>query len=91
MYAYFRTHPWTVVPLNASEPALDLFLVLTGFLATAHLVPALEAASSPAPVIARCGRAPLRGDLRARGLRAAPAAKARQVPLRLCSVLLISS
>ncbi len=54
VYAYFSKHPWTVVPLNASEPALDMFLVLTGFLATLTLVPALEAASSPGPVVARC-------------------------------------
>ncbi len=54
MYVYFSAHPWTVVPLNASEPALDMFLVLTGFLATLTLVPALEAASSPGPVVARC-------------------------------------
>lgn len=53
MYAYLSAHPWSVAPLNASEPAMDMFLVLTGFLAALSLVPALEASPSPCAVVAR--------------------------------------
>ncbi|KAK9841795.1 hypothetical protein WJX81_003721 [Elliptochloris bilobata] len=53
VYAYFSAHAWTVVPLNASEPAMDMFMVLTGFLAALSLVPALEVAASPGAVMAR--------------------------------------
>ena len=53
VYAYFSSHPWTVALLNASEPAMDMFMVLTGFLAAQSLVPALEAAPSPSGVVAR--------------------------------------
>ena len=53
VYAYLSAHPWAVAPLNISEPAMDMFLVLTGFLAALSLVPALEAAASPGAVVAR--------------------------------------
>lgn len=53
VYAYFSSHPWTVAPMNASEPAMDTFLVLTGFLAAMNLIPALEASASPGAVLGR--------------------------------------
>ena len=53
VYAYLSSHPWSVLPLNISEPAMDMFLVLTGFLAALSLIPALEAAASPVAVVAR--------------------------------------
>ena len=53
VYAYFTSHPWTVAPMNASEPAMDTFLVLTGFLAAMNLIPALEASASHGAVLGR--------------------------------------
>ncbi|KAK9819568.1 hypothetical protein WJX81_007717 [Elliptochloris bilobata] len=53
VYGYFTTHAWTVALLNATEPSMDIFLVLTGFLAAASLVPALKASARPGAVIFR--------------------------------------
>ena len=52
-YAALDRHPWMLALVNVSEPAMDFFLILTGFLATRSLTRALRGGVK-GPVQVRC-------------------------------------
>eukprot|EP00884_Botryococcus_braunii_P020302 jgi/Botrbrau1/6956/Bobra.0215s0033.1 len=45
--------PWVLVIMNIPEVVVDIFIILTGFLATVALVPAFETANNRLPIILR--------------------------------------
>ena len=46
-YKALEDHPWMLALVNISEPAMDAFLILSGFLATSSLLPAMQSGKSP--------------------------------------------
>ena len=46
-YKALEDHPWTLALVNVSEPAMDTFLILSGFLATSSLLPAMQSSKEP--------------------------------------------
>ncbi len=49
-YAALDAHPWVLALVNLSEPAMDTFLILTGFLAANSLGPAFQSGKRPSQV-----------------------------------------
>ncbi len=49
-YAALDAHPWMLALVNLSEPAMDTFLILCGFLAAHSLGPALASGQQPRQV-----------------------------------------
>ena len=46
-YKALNEGPWMLAMVNLSEPAMDTFLILSGFLAASSLLPALQGGVSP--------------------------------------------
>ena len=46
-YKALEERPWMLGLVNVSEPAMDTFLILSGFLAASSLLPALQSGKSP--------------------------------------------
>lgn len=46
-YKALEDRPWVLALVNVSEPAMDTFLILSGFLATSSLLPAMQSGKSP--------------------------------------------
>lgn len=49
-YKALEEHPWMLVLVNVSEPAMDTFLILSGFLAAGSLLPAMQSSKTPLQV-----------------------------------------
>ncbi|CAL8462705.1 g2238 [Coccomyxa elongata] len=50
-YAALDAHPWMLALVNLSEPAMDTFLILTGFLAAHSLGPAFQSGKRPSQIV----------------------------------------
>ncbi len=46
-YKALNERPWLLALVNVSEPAMDTFLILSGFLAASSLLPALQSGKGP--------------------------------------------
>lgn len=49
-YQALDEYPWMLCLVNISEPAMDTFLILSGFLAASSLLPAMQNSKSPLQV-----------------------------------------
>ena len=49
-YSALERQPWMLALVNLSEPAMDTFLILSGFLAAGSLLPAMQSGKSPVQV-----------------------------------------
>lgn len=54
-YKALEDHPWMLALVNVSEPAMDTFLILSGFLATSSLLPAMQSGKNPLQARAEAG------------------------------------
>ena len=54
-YAALDRHPWMLALVNMSEPAMDFFLVLTGFLAARGLTHAFQRGAKGPMQVVQCG------------------------------------
>jgi hypothetical protein len=49
-YSALEREPWMLALVNLSEPAMDIFLILSGFLAAGSLLPAMQSGKRPVQV-----------------------------------------